>query len=229
MKKLLVVLSFLFMLLPGVNAKEEKEPVKVYIFQAGGCPYCEAEIEYLKGLESYEKKFVIVEKELYVDHVDWKEGADFNLGVNVANAFVETGLEEFADASYAGTPFVVISDLYAKSAYNTSLESIINQAYDEGDKDIVSCIGEGNTDCLKHLIPKEPILSTADSIILISVLLFAVLYILKSTMDTNKILDAIEESNQVKNSHIEEKIEVKKEPVKNTNSNKNSKNKSKKK
>ena len=58
-KKLLSVLFTLLILIPlGINA-EEKEKVKVYIFEAGGCPYCEAEVEYLKGLEGYNKTFTI--------------------------------------------------------------------------------------------------------------------------------------------------------------------------
>ena len=123
---------------------ESEDLVTVYIFQAGGCPYCEAEIEYLKGLESYGKKFKIVTKELYVDHVDWAHGADYDLGVKVAEAFKNQG---FNDASYEATPFVVISDLYAAASYNTNLESYIDKAYEKGDKDVVKCISEGKEEC----------------------------------------------------------------------------------
>ena len=34
--------------------------LNVYVFYAGGCPYCEKQIEYLKSLESYGKKFDII-------------------------------------------------------------------------------------------------------------------------------------------------------------------------
>ena len=114
--------------------------VKVYVFEAGGCPYCEMEKEYLQGLDSYNKKFEIVTKELYIDHVDWEPGSDYELGVNVANYFQRKG---FANAKYTGTPFVVISDLYAAATYSTSLESYIDTAYEVGDKDIVGQIERG--------------------------------------------------------------------------------------
>ncbi len=128
------------------NKKDETvagEKVKVYIFEAGGCPYCKMQVEYLEGLDSYNKKFEIVMKELYVDHIEWAEGKDYALGKKVAEAFTTAG---FTNASYYGTPFVVISDLYASTTYSESLESYINKAYEQGDKDIVSCLEKGN-DC----------------------------------------------------------------------------------
>ena len=56
-----------------------KEKVKVYIFEAGGCPYCKLQEDYLKGLDSYNKKFEIVNKELYIDHIDWQRENITNL------------------------------------------------------------------------------------------------------------------------------------------------------
>ncbi len=147
LKRLLTVFLLLFVVF-GIAKVEAKDKVKVYIFEAGGCPYCEAQVKYLKGLKSYGKKFEIVEKELYVDHIEWKEGKDFALGKKVAEEFNKVG---FTDASYQGTPFVIISDVYAISSYSESLESIIDEVYENGDKDIVSCISKGNTDCLDHL------------------------------------------------------------------------------
>ena len=59
MKKILAVLFALLLILPlGVDAKaktnkatkaktQTQTKVKVYIFEAGGCPYCEAELEQL--------------------------------------------------------------------------------------------------------------------------------------------------------------------------------------
>lgn len=141
-KKILVVLFALLLMIPlmGVSAKEKaKEKVKVYVFEAGGCPYCEAEIEYLQGLDSYNKKFVIVRKELYVDHVNWEQGRDYALGKAVAEKFQSLGFE---DASYSGTPFVVISNVYAAATYSTNLESYINKAYKDGDKDVVGEIAK---------------------------------------------------------------------------------------
>ena len=126
----------------GCGSKSNKDAkVKVYIFEAGGCPYCEAQIEYLKGLEGYDKTFEVVEKELYVDHIDWVQGKDYALGVKVANAFNDAGFEQ---ASYQGTPFVVISDIYASASYNPGLEETINIAVEEGDNDVVGCFEKGD-------------------------------------------------------------------------------------
>src|SRR5574344_47452 len=98
MKKKLFTLLFGFMLLIPFSTKAaDKDLVKVYVFEAGGCPYCEEQIKYLEGLDSYGEKFTIVQKELYVDHVDWEQGKDYELGDNVANGFNKAG---FADASY---------------------------------------------------------------------------------------------------------------------------------
>lgn len=129
-----------------------KDKVKVYIFEAGGCPYCEAEIEYLKKLDSYDEKFEIIEKELYVDHVDWEEGKDYDLGVKVAEAFQKKG---YSDASYQGTPFVVISNLYAAASYSESLEDVINEAYEAGDQDVVGCFADDEDDCADKIKENE--------------------------------------------------------------------------
>ena len=148
MKKILLSLIVAVMVLLPMSVHAEGK-VKVYIFEAGGCPYCEAEIEYLESLDSYGEKFEIVRKELYVDHVDWEEGKDYALGVKVAQAFYQAGFE---DASYQGTPFVVISDLYAAAAYSQSLETVIDKAYEQGDKDVVGCMAAGKSDCLEGAV-----------------------------------------------------------------------------
>lgn len=226
-KKLLSVLFTLLLLIPlGINA-EEKEKVKVYIFEAGGCPYCEAEVEYLKGLEGYNKTFTIEIKELYIDHVDWKPGKDYDLGVKVANGFLNAG---FTDASYQGTPFVVISDLYAASAYSTSLESIINEAYEKGDKDIVSCYADGKEDCLNHLAKEDNKVTDNDSatgantwVVVVMGLLVIGTIIVKSTIDTNRIVEAINSKNYKIKDVKESKASN--EPKENTENKKNKKNK----
>lgn len=196
MKKLLLTFLAIILCMPILSAAK-KEPVKVYIFEAGGCPYCEAEIEYLKGLSSYEKKFVIVQKEAYVDHIDWAQGKDFELAKNVADSFKDAG---FKDATYQATPFVVISDLYAAAAYNTDLESTINQAYEKGDKDIVSCIENGKTNCLKHLTKTDSSIDLNSSaiIMILCTLALGILYFFKSTKDTKEIVEAINKLNKKK-------------------------------
>ena len=196
-KKLFSILFAMLLFVPFFVKADEK--VKVYIFEAGGCPYCEAEVEYLKGLDSYNEKFTIEIKELYVDHIDWVEGKDYALGKKVAEGFLKAG---FTDASYQGTPFVVISDLYAASAYSESLESVINEAYEKGDKDIVGCYADGKDDCLSHITPSDTDnkydnktnSNTASSDTWVNVLIGMAIIatiIIKSTIDTNKIVDAI--------------------------------------
>ena len=184
MKKRILALLTLILFIPTlVNAKEK---VKVYMFEAGGCPYCEKEEEYLKGLDGYGKTFTIVKKELYVDHVDWAEGKDYELGKKVADAFKNAGFE---DATHEATPFVVISDLYAASAYSTSLESLINEAYEKGDKDIVQCYANGKDNCLDHL--KKDTSSSSKNytpIIVITSLIILITYLVKSSIDTKNII-----------------------------------------
>lgn len=146
MKKLFTILFLSVLMLLNVNNVNADEKVHVYMFEAGGCPYCEAEEEYLKGLDGYGTKFDLIKKELYVDHVDWEQGKDYALGKKVAETFLDAGFE---DASYEGTPFVVISDIYAAAAYSTDLETYINMAQTEGDKDAVKCIQDGKSDCVR--------------------------------------------------------------------------------
>lgn len=189
-KKILALLTLILFVPTLVNAKEK---VKVYMFEAGGCPYCEKEEEYLKGLDGYDKTFTIVKKELYVDHVDWAEGKDYELGKKVANAFNSVGFE---DATYEATPFVVISDLYAASAYSTSLESIINEAYENGDKDIVQCYADGKDNCLDHL--KKDTTSSSKNytpIIVITGLVILITYLVKSSIDTKNIIKELDNIN----------------------------------
>lgn len=74
----LFIIIMLMLFIPFLSAKA-KEKVKVYMFEAGGCPYCEEQENYLKGLDSYDQKFELIKKELYVDHVNWEAGKDFEI------------------------------------------------------------------------------------------------------------------------------------------------------
>ena len=189
MKKLFLSVITLVLMLPIVaNAKEL---VKVYIFEAGGCPYCEAQIKYLKGLDSYKEKFEIVEKESYKDHIDWEAGKDYKLSKTVAEAFQKAGFE---DAEYRATPFVVISDKYAASSYSEDLEDIINDVYEEGDKDIVGCYEKGNTNCLDYLAAQTVSTKSDNKPIVLAIIISTILiigtYLVKSTIDTKKIIES---------------------------------------
>ena len=195
MKKIVVLLVISLLLIAPTESVMADKMVKVYMFEAGGCPYCEAEEEYLKGLSSYGTKFELIKKELYVDHVDWVPGKDFELGKTVAEAFKNAG---FADAAYNATPFVVISNIYAAASYNTSLESIIDEAYEKGDKDVVGCFESGKTNCLK--INNGTGDSSVGIILTIIVCSFILLvtYIVKSNNDKAELLEAISKKNKVK-------------------------------
>lgn len=193
MKKVLFTIIAVLCLLPiAVNAKSK---VKVYIFEAGGCPACEAQIEYLEALDSYNEKFEVIEKELYVDHVDWEPGADYALGKTVAEAFLAADAKKFKNATYQATPFVVVSDVYAAAGYNSSLETVINEVYENGDKDIVKCFEKGKTNCLDHLKEKEESSggSSAGVIItnIICTFVLLIAYLIKSSVDTNRVVEAL--------------------------------------
>lgn len=176
MKKVVKVL-LVFLLVLGFTgcggSKKNSDKVKVYIFEAGGCPYCEAQVSYLESLEDYGKTFEVVMKELYVDHIDWQPGSDYELGVKVAKAFQEAGFE---NASYQGTPFVVISDTYAAAAYNPNLIEEIKKAVEEGDNDVVGCFEKGNScDIRENLTPTEKKINDVRKVELIN---FIVIYAL---------------------------------------------------
>ncbi len=223
-KKIFALVFALLLMIPvfSLNAKE-KEKVKVYVFEAGGCPYCEEEIKYLESLDSYNKKFVIEKRELYVDHVNWAKGRDYELGKAVAEKFKEDGFE---NAAYDGTPFVVISDVYAAATYSTDLESYINKAYKEGDEDVVNKIakklkvenvnrddigeGEGNgnsgttTETYKFVGEKPNALVVVAALVL---LVGAMVFIIKTGNKNDEENDEVEEE---KEEVVEEEEEVKK-------------------
>ena len=219
MKKLLTFLLLALFMIVNVNAEEK---VKVYMFEAGGCPYCEKEEEYLKSLDGYGTKFELIKKELYIDHVDWEKGKDYDLGKKVAETFADKGFE---DASYEGTPFVVISDIYAAASYNTELESYINKAFEEGDKDAVSCIKDGKSDCVRQNPESLVDLSTDASktaskggIVLAVlggiILIGAIIYVVKNRPNNNDISEEKEDNQELVS---EEEKETSKEIEQNTN------------
>ena len=218
MKKLLTLVLSVLLMVSVVNAEGK---VKVYMFEAGGCPYCEAQEEYFKGLEGYGKTFELIKKELYVDHIEWKEGKDYAIGKKVAEAFNEAGFE---DASYEGTPFVIISDLYAAAAYSTDLETFINAAYEEGDRDVVTCIQNNGEDCIRPRLIEDlngeskAANSKAGIVVVILgglLLVGAAVYAFKN--HNNEAENVKEEKvEEVKEEVKEEKEPVKKTPTKKT-------------
>lgn len=192
MKKLNKILVLVICGILFIGKVSAKDKIKVYIFEAGGCPYCEAEIKYLKELDSYNKKFEIVTKELYIDHVDWEQGKDYDLGVKVATAFKNKGYE---DASYQGTPFVVIGNIYAVSSYSTELKGIIDTAYENENPDIVECFINNEDNCEEKInnnkidtyIKKERQKETKNNIfnILMSALVIIILIVVLLKLRSN--------------------------------------------
>ena len=126
----------------------DKDLPTVYVFSAGGCPFCEEEMKYLRGLKYYNERFLVKEKELYVDHIKWEKGKDYELGYEVADLF-KTKFGD--DAKLRGTPYVVIGNVYAASGLNEDLETIIKDTYDSKYYiDVVDCVKNKGTDCLKE-------------------------------------------------------------------------------
>lgn len=210
MKKYIIALLAVLCLVPMTTYAKAKtttttttklpdDLVKVYVFQKDGCQYCELQLEYLEGLESLNKKFTIVKKELYktTETEAWAHGEDYNLGVKVANAFNAAG---FKDASYDGTPFVVISDLYAQTAYSSDLEAVIDEAYEKGDKDVVTCLDEGKENCL----PEGPNQNVAGYIIL-GITGVIVIIIIIASIRNKKELDEIIDDEPVAEDALEKK------------------------
>ncbi len=234
MKKFLVSLVAVLFLVPMVVRADgtdttEKELVKVYIFEAGGCPACEDELEYLQGLDSYNKKFEIVRKELYTSHTTWENGADYELGVKVANYYKKA--LGFTKVTYTSTPLVVISDLYGGNVVNTSLESIIDQAYEIGDKDVVTCLMNNGEECQMptSVIKIMAIVGTvAVAVVVLGVMAGVTIhndnkksYNSKESKNEKKIEVKEEQKEEAKEEKKEEKVKTsEKEEVKKSSSNK---------
>lgn len=208
MKKLKLLLLSLLLIIPvGVKAEEatgQLEPVKVYVFYAPGCHWCEEQFNYLENLDSLDDKFVIVRKELFKSDLR-TPGDDYDLGQAVGDAFVSAG---FKDGRPSGTPYVVVSDIYAQSAYNDSLESVIDQAYEAGDKDVVGCIEAGKDDCIAGAVKEKTEISPKT----IAILAVSVAIIIPLLIVINKQMNKIPvvEEKPVKEEKEEVKVEVKK-------------------
>ena len=119
---------------------------------------------------------------------------DFQLGYDTAEAFTNAGIPTELD----GTPFVVISDLYASTGYNPDLESIIDQAYEEGDKDVVACVEAGNDNCVASAVnTSSNAYSSSEGeesntwVIITCFIILMLTYIIKSEVDKKRIMELI--------------------------------------
>ena len=144
---IVLVVAFLYVILFISPDVQKKEKVTVYVFSASGCPFCEEQMTYLKNLDTYGKEFTIVEKELYIDHISWEKGKDYDLAKKV-----ETEMSTILNGVVIdGTPFVIVENIYAKTGLNTNLEDYIHRAYLRGTQvDVVKCLEENGTNCVKE-------------------------------------------------------------------------------
>lgn len=207
---LFILLTAVMIVIPiGVKRVNAAEKVKVYVFEAGGCGWCAKQIEYLEGLESYGETFEVIRKELYVDNVSWEPGEDYYLGSDLADAFSAIGFE---NASISGTPFVVISDLYASASYSEDLESIIEEAYEEGDKDVVGCFERGENNCLPEPESDGTEIITAITLCVLTAGVIVLIVVSRLKTDEQDVYELAERDydNSVE---IEEK-QIEEEPVK---------------
>ena len=196
MKKIWGLLIALMLLLPGMVKAEEADDtpqvvddglVKVYMFEAGGCPYCEEATAFLESLDSYNTKFTLIHKSTYIDHYDFEPDVDYDLTQKVSQAFTSAG---FRNGQFNGTPYIVISDAYAASGYSESigqqLVDVIDLVYQEGDKDVVSCIANGGTECIEGIKQKKLTITGAAVLIGSVVVVFGIIICIYIYIDNRK-------------------------------------------
>lgn len=139
MKKVFsLLLALLVAVMPvlGVNAAEEKEKVKFYIFYGDGCGFCASLHSYTDELEKnkeYNEMFEIVNYEV------WS---------NSTNATLMSSVGEYFGTKVTGVPFYVIGEKYfsgfSAESSPAQIEAAIKEAYNDKDyKDIVAGIGSG--------------------------------------------------------------------------------------
>ena len=139
MKKVFsLLLALLVAVMPvlGVNAAEEKEKVKFYIFYGDGCGFCASLHSYTDELEKnkeYNEMFEIVNYEV------WS---------NSTNATLMSNVGEYFGTKVTGVPFYVIGEKYfsgfSAESSPAQIEAAIKEAYEDKDyKDIVAGIGSG--------------------------------------------------------------------------------------
>lgn len=177
----------------GLSVKaQDNDLVKVYVFVSKNGFYSdlsEEAIKSLKGLESYGKKFEIIEKEAYVyssKFGDAEDGKDLELFKKVIAVYNEAGF----DYTYTQTPTAIVSDEFIPGVDLDFVDKVVNDAYENGDKDLVGCIDRGENDC--SVQEKETNNTKADILkkILIFIVIFFILmacFIIYFILDGKKI------------------------------------------
>ena len=118
LKKLLLVLLIMMMAFPffvkADEEKEEKEPVKVYLFRSNTCGYCEAAMEWFESIEEEYGK--------YFDLIDYEVSNQENsqLWSDVATAMGDTA---------SGVPYMVVGDYSYPNGFGA--DTVISSTSDQ--------------------------------------------------------------------------------------------------
>ena len=117
MKKLLLVLLFVFMFLPvGVFAEGK---VNVYLFRGDGCPHCEEFNKFIHGIDGYENKVMVQDYEV------WGNEKNYKMMEKIAKMRKE---------EVEGVPYIIIGDkawVGYSSDMNKEIEDQINKVYNQ--------------------------------------------------------------------------------------------------
>lgn len=148
MKKIILFMLLINIFCLSVRA-EKHDLVKVYVFVSKSgihSDLSEKAIESLKGLESYGKQFEIIEKEAYVyssEYGDAEDGKDLELFKKVIEVYNNAGY----DYTYTQTPTAFISNEFIPGVDLKFVHEVINNAYENGDEDLVGCVERGENNC----------------------------------------------------------------------------------
>ena len=100
MKKLLVIISILFLTACGVNKDSKKNDVNLYLFYSATCPHCHNEIEWLdKNKDKYSNLNIVkIEAsqnyELYKSVVEKMNINDFHVPLTIVGSDFKIGFSE---------------------------------------------------------------------------------------------------------------------------------------
>lgn len=148
MKKIVLFMLLINIFCLSVKA-EQHDLVKVYVFVSKNgihSDLSEKAIASLKGLESYGKMFEIIEKEAYTyssKFSDVEDGKDLELFKKVIEVYNNAGY----DYTYTQTPTAFISNEFIPGVDLELVNEVINNAYENGDEDLVGCVERGENNC----------------------------------------------------------------------------------
>lgn len=117
---LLIMITFLFIIPLGVNAKEK---INVYLFRGEGCPHCQEAEEFFDSIKAeYGKYYKLVDYETWYD---------------TNNADLMKKVAEKLDEEVSGVPYIIIGKKtwngYADT-YNDEITSAIKNEYNSSNR-----------------------------------------------------------------------------------------------